>query len=369
MRIGLVCPYSLTRPGGVQGQVLGLARALRALGHPTRVLAPCDGPPPDEDVTPLGASLPMSANGSVVPLAPDPAAQLRTIRALRDERFDVVHLHEPLAPGVTMTALLVSTSPNVGTFHAAWDNDPYRWVRPIARWMVDHLDLRVAVSEDARRTAITGVGGEYHVLFNGVDVARFAEATPTPSDGPTIFFVGRHEERKGLSVLLDAFEALPPTTRLWIAGEGPDTEELRRRHPDARISWLGRIGDAEVAARMAGASVFCAPSTGGESFGIVLLEAMAAGTPVVASDLVGYRHVARDGADAMLVPPGDASALASALGSIIGEPGRAAVLVAGGRERAAELSMARLARCYEELYRTLIDKPVPAARGRRRRNG
>lgn len=292
----------------------------------------------------------MSANGSVVPLAPDPAAQLRTIRALRDEQFDVLHLHEPLAPGVTMTALLVGTSPMVGTFHAAWDRSPYSRYRRIAQWMSKRMAVRVAVSEDARRTAAEGMGGEYRVLFNGVDVERFAGAQPAATVGPTIFFVGRHEERKGLDVLLRAFDGLAADARLWVAGDGPDSETLRARFTDERIEWLGRLTDDEVAARMAGADIFCAPSIGGESFGIVLLEAMAAGTPVVASDLRGYRRVARDGQDAVLVPPGEVSALRSALGNLLVDRAAAATLVNNGRGRADELSLGRLASCYVEIY-------------------
>ena len=135
MRVGLVCPYSLTLPGGVQGQVLGLARSLRAMGHEARVLGPCDGPPPDVGVTPLGDCVPLAANGSVAPIAPDASCALRTIRALRDEEFDVLHLHEPLVPGPTMTALIAASTPKVGTFHAAGASAPYRWLFPVTRWM------------------------------------------------------------------------------------------------------------------------------------------------------------------------------------------------------------------------------------------
>ena len=154
--MGIVSPYSLTLPGGVQGQILGLARALRRQGVDARVLGPCDGPPPDACVTPLGNSLPTAANGSIAPLAPDLSAQLRTIRALRDEAFDVLHLHEPLAPGPTMTAVVVKNAPIVATFHAAGGSASYRYLNPIVRWMARRLDYRCAVSEDARRMA----GGE-----------------------------------------------------------------------------------------------------------------------------------------------------------------------------------------------------------------
>jgi phosphatidylinositol alpha-mannosyltransferase len=354
MRIGLVCPYSLTISGGVQAQVLGLARSLRAMGHDTRVLAPCDGPPPDAGVTPLGNSIPTAANGSVAPIAPDPSAQLRTIRALRDERFDVLHLHEPLAPGPTMTAMMFKNAPVIGTFHAAGGSAAYRWLKPVVRGLGNRLDRRFAVSEDARRMAEESLGGEYTVVFNGIEVERFAKATPWPSEAPTILFVGRHEPRKGLAVLLEAMRQLPADVRLWIVGEGPDTAELRAAHrDDSRLSWLGAVDDGEKARRLRGADVFCAPSLRGESFGVVLLEAMAAQTPIVASDLPGYRNVARAGSDALLVPPDDVEALADALRHVLADRSVARDLAASGEARANCFSMDRLAELYVEAYESV----------------
>lgn len=356
MRIGLICPYSLTLPGGVQGQVLGLARVMRGFGHEVRVLGPCDGPPPDAGVTPLGVSLPTASNGSIAPIAPDISAQLRTIRALRDEEFEVLHLHEPFCPGPTQTAVLFKTAPIVATYHAA-GQVAYKWFRPLVARAARRIDISCAVSQDARRTAEAGIGGEYIVLFNGVEIDQFAKATPWPTEGPTIFFIGRHEPRKGLDVLIDAMAHLPATTRLWVAGDGPETEALRARcSGDPRIEWLGRISDAEKASRLRGADVFCAPSLGGESFGIVLLEAMAAETPVVASELPGYSNVARAGRDALLVPPGDSRALASALQRVLADAELAAGLIASGELRAAEFSMERLAERYLELYEKAIEK-------------
>lgn len=355
MHVGLISPYSLTIPGGVQGQVLGLARSLRALGQDTRVLGPCDGPPPDAGVTPLGNSVPTAANGSVAPLAPDPSAQLRTIRALRDERFDVLHVHEPMCPGPTMTSLLFKNSPLVGTFHAAGVSAGYRWLRPGPRLLADRLDRRCAVSEDARRLAAEALGGEYTMVFNGVEIERFAKATPWPTEGPTIFFVGRHEPRKGLEVLLDAFADLPPDVRLWIGSDGPETARLQAKAAgDPRVEWLGRVTEREKASRLRGADVFCAPSLHGESFGVVLLEAMAAGCAIVASNLAGYANVARADRDALLVPPGESTALAVALQRLLSDPVTAADLVASGEERAATFSMDRLAEIYLEIYHQLL---------------
>jgi phosphatidylinositol alpha-mannosyltransferase len=363
VRVGLVCPYSLTTPGGVQGQVLGLARSLRHAGHHARVLGPCDAPPPDAGVTPLGRSIPATANGSVAPIAPDPSCQLRTIRALRDESFDVLHLHEPLVPGPTMTAILFRNSPLIGTFHAAGGSAAYRYLTPVVRWLAGRLDQRCVVSQAARAMAHEALGGEYLLMFNGIEIDRFAKAAPwddsirSPSartDGPVIFFVGRHEPRKGLDILLTALRYLPADVRVWIGGDGPETAALQAQHTgDPRLEWLGRISDEEKASRLRAADVFCAPSLRGESFGVVLLEAMAARTPIVASDLDGYRNVARSGADALLVPPGDPRALGAALREVISNPSCAEALVTSGQQRAEEFSMDNLAHRYVELYQQL----------------
>jgi len=355
LRIGLVCPYSLSLPGGVQAQVLGLARELRRLGHEARVLGPCDGPPPEAFVTPLGNSLPTAANGSIAPLAPDASAALRTIRALNDESFDVVHVHEPLAPGPPMTSVLMHAAPVVGTFHAAGRSASYQVFGWFVRWVAERIDRKVVVSKDALELVRSSIPGEYDILFNGVEIDAIASALPTPTTQPTIFFCGRHEERKGLAVLLEAFRSLPADARLWIASDGPDTARLKAAAAgDDRITWLGRISDAEKFSRLRGAHVFCAPSLHGESFGVVLIEAMAAGTAVVASGLDGYRNVATDGENALLVPPGDADALASALKAVLYDEALAAALREAGSQRARDFSMSRLAAEYVAIYRQLI---------------
>ena len=354
MRIGIVCPYSLSLPGGVQGQVLALARALRHKGEDARVLGPCDGPPPDAGVTPLGNCLPTAANGSIAPIAPDPAAQLRTIRALRDEAFDVLHLHEPLAPGPTVTTMLLKPAPIVATFHAAGGSRAYDLV-PGVRWLARRIDIRYAVSDDARKMAADALRGEYRVVFNGIEIDRIQAVPPWPSSHPTIFFIGRHEPRKGLDVLLDALTHLPSDVRLWVGGDGPETDRLRAKMAgDPRVEWLGRISDEEKMARLRGADVFCAPSLRGESFGIVLLEAMAADTAVVASDIDGYRNVARPGLDAEMVPSGDALALAAALEKVLRDPVRAGALVRSGRARAESMAMTRLADVYLAAYHEVL---------------
>jgi len=191
MRIGMVCPYSLSVPGGVQAQVLGLARELRRQGHEARVLGPGDGPPPESFVTPLGDSLPASANGSVAPLAPDPSATLRTLRALRDESFDVVHIHEPLAPGPPITSVVLHTAPTVGTFHAAGRSSSYQFLAPALSRIMDRLDHKVVVSKDALALVQGYLGGEYELLFNGVETTEVRAVEPFTHHRPAIPYRAR----------------------------------------------------------------------------------------------------------------------------------------------------------------------------------
>lgn len=360
LRVAIVCPYSLSVPGGVQGQVMGLARELRRGGVEARVLAPCDGPPPATFVTPLGDSLPTAANGSMAPLAPDPSAALRTIRALNDEQFDVLHIHEPFAPGPTMTAMLLHPAPVVATFHAAGESASYKYLNAPIKAAAKNIAHRVAVSKDARELVERYVPGEYEILFNGVELESYREAGRTPTAGPTIFFCGRHEERKGLDVLLAAMGSLGPEVRLWVASNGPDTDRLRRQYSgDHRIEWLGRISEAEKRERLKGATVFCAPSLHGESFGVVLIEAMAASTAVVASSLDGYRNVATHEQDAILVEPGSVEDLAEALRRVIDDEALRRRLVLAGERRADDFSMAALAQLYLERYRRVIAAAPP----------
>ena len=378
LRIGLLCPYSLTTPGGVQGQVMGLARALRKMGHEVRVLGPCDGAPPDTFVTPIGESLPTVANGSIAPLAPDPSAALRTIRVLRDEQFDVLHIHEPLTPGASITALVMRTAPIVATFHAAGESLSYKYLSAPLKGFASAIDHRVAVSKDAVLLAQRYIGGDYQILPNGVELDRFIASSQNTSithgDSSlmrrSIFFCGRHEPRKGLEVLLQAHATLPDNVDLWIASEGPETERLKREWAgDSRIMWLGRISDAEKAKRLSQADVFCAPSLGGESFGVVLIEAMAAATPIVASALDGYMNVATNEVDALLVEPNDPAALEAALRRILLDQELAHRLVHQGQERATGFSMVQLASTYVDIYRRVIAESQnrPSRRQRIRR--
>jgi phosphatidylinositol alpha-mannosyltransferase len=389
--VALVCPYSLSRPGGVQGQVVGLARALEARGHRATVYAPLDSAtdaPPGIDLVATGHSVSLPANGSVAPVTLSVPAVLRALRTVRTGRFDLVHVHEPFSPGLPF-GLLVGRGlpPLVATFHRSGPSPFYTALRPLTRRLARRFAVRCAVSPAARSTAEEALGGQYEVGFNGVEIDRFLDVDPWPRSGPTILFLGRHEERKGLGVLLAAFERLRrspagtgagasgPRPTLWVAGDGPETDSLRRLHPDAPdIHWLGVLGEAEKVRRLLAADVVAAPSLAGESFGMVLVEAMAARAVVVASDIDGYREAA--GGHAVLVRPGDSEALAAGLaraldlpggdagpdpagtGQATGAPGRQAWLDEAW-SWASHWSMARLAEWYESRYETAMVRTGP----------
>jgi phosphatidylinositol alpha-mannosyltransferase len=354
IRVVMTSPYSMSRPGGVQGQVLGLARELRKLDVDVRIVAPCDGPPPDPSIVSVGSTVEWESNGSVAPIAPGRASARRTAEALRSLEPDVVHLHEPAVPGPCLTALIGFNGPMIATFHASGDL-AHMWTRPPLRSLMQRLTFRVAVSESALETAQANWNGDdYVTLWNGIEVDRVASAVPTPALRPAVLFIGRHEPRKGLAVLLDAWPRVDRPADLWVLGGGPQSDELRGRAVP-NVEWLGTVSDRERDARLRGATIFCAPSLGGESFGVVLLEAMAASTPIVASAIDGYQNVARADRDALLVPPGDVDALAGALRRLLDDAELRATLVHSGQERAAQFSMTRLAERYLELYnRSLV---------------
>ncbi len=307
MRVGLVCPYSLDVPGGVQNHVKDLAEALIGLGHHVSVLAPSErqeGLPPY--VVPAGGAVAVPYNGSVARLAFGPKAAARTRRWMREGRFDVLHVHEPAAPSLSLLALWAADCPVVATFHSS--NVRSRAMSAsasILRPSLEKITARIAVSELARSTLVQHIGGEPVVIPNGVYVDRFAHAEVRRDwrgDGPTLAFVGRIDEpRKGLPLLLGAYPAVAaehPGLRLLVVGGG-DVDAARRRLPAEladSVSFLGRTSDEDKASALRTADLYVAPNTGGESFGIVLIEAMAAGTAVLASDIPAFRRVLGDGA-------------------------------------------------------------------------
>ncbi|MGZ4388018.1 MAG: glycosyltransferase family 4 protein [Gaiellaceae bacterium] len=306
MRVALVCPYSWSFPGGVQTHVAGLADALRDCGVDAEILAPADGPVDLDGFHPLGRSIGFTWEGTVTRVALQPATVGRTARLVRSGRFDVVHVHEPMLPAAGLAAVWAARVPVVGTFHMVARRQFWSRVwRPVVQPTARRLAARIAVSVAARDFAAQAFPGPYELIPNAIDTSAFA---PGERDGTRIVFVGRPDPRKGLPVLLDALGRLPEHVTLDLVGVHGDYGPRVRAH--------GRVSDDERRRLLAQADVLCAPSIGGESFGVVLLEAMAAGLPVVASDIDGYRAVLPPEAG-RLVPPGDAGALAAELGTLI----------------------------------------------------
>lgn len=346
MKVGLVCPYTWDSPGGVKAHVNDLAENLLALGHEVSVLAPVDEPDaPDLPswVVPAGRAVPVPFNGSVARLCFGPISLARTRRWLRNGGFDVLHLHEPNVPSVSMLALWSAQGTIVATFHLSRDQKSLAILasRYILQTGLEKLTGRIAVSPAARTVVMEHLGGDAVLVPNGVSVSRFADAVPLPGlpDGPSVLFLGRlDEERKGLAVLLTAMPLLlarVPGVCLLVAGPGDATELLSEVPADVRerVRLLGLVPEADKPGIYAAATVYCAPNTHGESFGIVLAEAMATGTPVVASDLPAFRRVLQDGAVGVLFPNRDPDALAGALANLLQDPSRRASLAAAGSAR------------------------------------
>jgi phosphatidyl-myo-inositol alpha-mannosyltransferase len=362
LRVALVCPYDLDMPGGVQTHVRALGGALRNLGDEVTILGP-SRTGDDPSMVALGGSIRVPFNRSVAPIAVSPLAARRVSRALLTFAPEVVHVHEPAVPMVALAATWRSPRPAVGTFHAWSASDRvYRAARPLLRPVLGRLAARIAVSGPAATFHAQALGldpSDFTVIPNGVEVARFASATPDPglsSDVPTLLFVGRLEPRKGLEHLLAALTTLRRNgteARLLVVGGGSGRDAPQTRLPEdirTAVTFLGRVDDHDLPRCYASADLFVAPSLGGESFGVVLVEAMAAGVPVVASSIPGYRSVATDGEDAVLVPPGDADALAAALAGLLDDPESRRRLSDGGRRTAAGYDWSVVAARVREVY-------------------
>jgi phosphatidylinositol alpha-mannosyltransferase len=382
MKIALVSPYSWTYPGGVTRHIEALADQFLVAGHDVRVFAPYD--PPDrlsarlhrgarpqarelpEWVVPLGRTLGFKANGAVsnVSMFPDALTTLR--RELRAGRFDVIHLHEPHVPVVGYDALDTTIAPLVGTFHCYSDNVLTNGLGNVLAGVnrkLNRLHVRIAVSEAAAWTCRRFYGGSYRIIPNGVEVPEhIAVGAPEPGAPLRLVFVGQAVERKGLPVLLRAFEALRehvPVELMLVGAEPAEVEPLLLDGAEG-VTVLGKVSDAEKAVALARADLLVAPSLGGESFGMVLTEAFAAGTPVVASDIPGYRDVVRDGVDGVLVPRGDGTALAEKLRDLAVDPGRRATMAGAAREHAQRYAWPTVAGEVLDAYRDAAAMPRAA---------
>lgn len=367
MRIGLVCPYTWDIPGGVQYHVRDLAETLIGLGHHVQVLTPAD----DEDklpphVTGAGRAVAIRYNGSVARPQFGPVAAARVRRWLRDGHFDILHVHEPTAPSLSLLTCALAKGPIVATFHTATIRS--RWLaalQGVLQPFLERIAGRIAVSDLARRVQVEHLGGDAIVIPNGVDVAHFASALPLtgyPRAGLTIGFLGRFDERrKGLPVLLEALALLAPShpdLHLLIAGRG-DESDVRDELPDIlvdRVTMLGELSEDDKARMLASIDIYCAPNLGGESFGVILVEAMAAGAAIVASDLDAFRRVLEDGAAGILVRRGNAAALAAGLGSLLGDAARRAELVRAGRLAVQEYDWPVVSQRVLAVYETVASR-------------
>jgi phosphatidyl-myo-inositol alpha-mannosyltransferase len=337
MKVGMVCPYDWSFPGGVRSHILGLTEALRNQGHEVEIIAPATNDEPE--IFAAGRTLGIPYNGSVARLCFSRSANSRLAARLARGDLELLHIHEPASPSVSLLALRQARVPVVATFHASAERSlAYRLARPALAPLMAKISRKIAVSEAARRLISTHFPGDYELIPNGITKDRWAGAAPAEelrTAGPFVLFVGRPEPRKGLNIVVQAVEKLRSRRRLRLVVVGPTGRDV----PDW-VTALGPVGEKELPGIYAAADVFCAPSLGGESFGIVLAEAMAAGVPVVCSDIPGYL-LASAGA-ALHVPAGDVTATAEAIESVLSDPKLAEDLVSKGARRSTELDWGAL---------------------------
>ncbi|WP_327084623.1 glycosyltransferase family 4 protein [Nocardiopsis sp. EMB25] len=366
MRVGLVCPYAWDVPGGVQQHVGDLADALTGMGHEVSVLAPvgeADTDLPDH-LVPAGRPVPVPYNGSVARVSFGPRTAARVRRWIDDGAFDVLHIHEPSAPSVSLLSCWAADGPMVATFHTS--NPRSRAMSAgsgALRSAMEKINARVAVSEAARRTLVEHLGGDAVLIPNGVSVRRFAHADPLPGwpgDGGSLAFLGRLDEpRKGLATLLEAFALLAsgrPGLRVLVAGPGDPGPALESVPADLRdrVVLLGRLDDADKVRAYHSADVFCAPNLGGESFGIVLTEAMSAGAAIVASDIPAFASVLDGGGAGELFRAGDPAHLAERVGVLLDDPARRARLGAAARRAVRAYDWETVAAEIVRVYETVL---------------
>ena len=366
MKIGIVTPYAYPMPGGVNDHVGSLYRVLRARGHDVRIITSSHGlqKASEGDIIRVGKGFSVPFNGSMgtITLSPTYLAQMRAI--LERERFDVLHYHEPFVPFLSLVTLTLSTSVNIGTFHAFGGlSISYEFGKRMLGHYAGKLHGRIAVSPAARHFISRYFPGEYKIVPNGVEPGRYQRAVPIARyrDGvPNILFVGRMEPRKGLIHLLRAFRKLQRDgvrARLLLVGTGPGEREARRYVLTRQledVEFLGRVPEGQKAQLFKTADIYVSPATGRESFGIVLLEAMSAGAPIICSDIHGYRGVVRRDRDGLLVEPGNADALAASMRRLIDDPQLRAQLSRAGEERAQLFTWEHVGQAVEEYYGFVI---------------
>jgi phosphatidyl-myo-inositol alpha-mannosyltransferase len=368
MRIGIVCPYTWEVPGGVREHVSGLAEALIELGHEVSVIAPADDDAVlPSYVVPAGRAVPVPYNGSVARLSFGFLSAGRVRRWLKEGGFDVLHVHEPAAPSLSLLACWVADGPIVATMHAAMPRSrALHAAGPILASALEKISGRIAVAEAARSTLVEHMGGDAVLIPNGVNVRRYQKAEPLPGlpgTGGTLGFLGRTDEpRKGLDVLLAAFALMAPERpglRLLIAGRG-DADDSLNQVPAAyrdRVILLGQVSDEDRVRMLHSVDVFCAPNTGGESFGYVLVEAMASGAPIVASDIDAFRQVLRGGEAGELFDVGSPAGLAAAASRLLDDPARRAAIAAVASAAVREFDWSVIARDVVRVYEAV----APAA--------
>ncbi|HEY0492539.1 MAG TPA: glycosyltransferase family 4 protein [Candidatus Dormibacteraeota bacterium] len=376
MKVALVSAYDYAHPGGVTEHVRHLAAGLRGRGHEVMVFAPCSSriPEQDADFIRVGRPFPIPTHGSVARITVSFHLMNRIKHYVRDSGFDIIHYHEPLMPVLPVTALRFSETCNVGTFHAfARSNVGYYYGKPLLKRYVRRLHARIAVSNPAREFVEHYFPGNYQIVPNGIDVKRFRQATPLPEfrDGMVnILFVGRLEYRKGLGYLLRAFEQLKPlypNLRLIIAGDGPlrrwyGNFLARKQLPD--VVMAGYVEADQLPRYYASCDIFCSPATGDESFGIVLLEAMAAGRPIVATNIDGFRGVVTHGREALLVDRKSKRQLAYALETLINGPQIRQELSRAGQQTVQQYDWERVVDQVTDVYQQARSqfRPMPKAR-------
>ncbi|MDO5723190.1 MAG: glycosyltransferase family 4 protein [Flaviflexus sp.] len=332
MRIGIACPYSWDVPGGVQFHIRDVAEEFIRRGHEVSVIAPAsEGTEVPDFVEATGAAIPIPYNGSVARLAFGPRVNHQVRKWLEAGSFDVVHVHEPFVPSLAMLALMSAECPVVSTFHTAIDRSKFlSLAAPFLVPVLEKIQARIAVSEEARRTAVEHLGGDAYVIPNGVNVEYFAKAGRDDrfaGPGPTLAFLGRIDEpRKGLPILAAAIGRVReqhPDLRVFVAGRGDNAEALNvlGEHADC-VTFLGSVSEEDKAKMLASVDIYVAPQTGGESFGIVLVEAMSAGSFVVSSDIPAFRAVLEQGRLGDHFANGDAEDLARVILAALAEPQR-----------------------------------------------